>query len=141
MTTLKIGVVGYSAQKFSDFDAMHLLGVAFDRVLVDYPGATAFTIVSGLTDLGIPKLAYRAAMARGWRTSGIACAEAEKYDCFDVDEKKIVGDNWGDESKTFLDEIDVLVRIGGGKQSLAEVARFKANGGHVYEFELEALPA
>lgn len=85
-------------------------------------------------------LAYRAANLRGWKTSGIACAKAEEYKCFGVDERKIIGDNWGDESETFLKEVDVVVRIGGGKQSLNEVKTFSANGGRTYEYELAATP-
>jgi len=138
---LKIGVVGYSGQKFSKFDANRLLAEAFDAVLADHPDATDVWIVSGLTDLGIPALAYRAASVRGWKTSGIACSKAEKYDCFDVDERKIIGDNWGDESETFLKEVNVIVRIGGGKQSLAEVKTFSENGGHTYEYDLVAIPS
>jgi hypothetical protein len=52
----------------------------------------------------------------------------------------IIGENWGDESSAFLDEIDVIVRIGGGKQSLTEVQTFKDKGGKTYERELAALP-
>jgi hypothetical protein len=88
-----------------------------------------------------PALAYRIAAQRGWRTSGIACSKATDYDCFPVNEKKIVGANWGDESETFLRECDVIVRVGGGKQSLAEVAQFKSRGGTAYEFNLAALPS
>ena len=50
----------------------------------------------------------------------------------------IVGNNWGDESQTFLDSCDVIVRVGGGKQSFEEVAEFRRRGGRVYEHELAA---
>jgi hypothetical protein len=48
----------------------------------------------------------------------------------------IVGDNWGDESKTFLDSIDMLVRVGGGKQSLEECNEAKKQGIKVVEYDL-----
>lgn len=137
MTNLKIGVVGYSAQRFDETEACQALDRLFDQAS---DGRRDVTVVSGLTDLGIPALAYRIAAQRGWRTSGIACSKATDYDCFPVNEKKIVGTNWGDESETFLRECDVIVRVGGGEQSFAEAAQFKARGGVVYEFDLAALP-
>jgi hypothetical protein len=47
-----------------------------------------------------------------------------------------VGEQWGDESAAFLAAIDVLIRIGGGPQSLAEAARAKELGIRVIEREL-----
>lgn len=41
--------------------------------------------------------------------------KAKDYECFPVDEEIIVGKEWGDESETFLDRVDILVKIGGGK--------------------------
>jgi len=138
--TLKIGVVGYCPPtKFNESDANNLLAEAFDAVLADHLEATNIWVVSGLTNVGVLRLAYNAAVARNWKTSGIACVKAEDYDCFPVDERKIVGNNWGDESATFLQEIDVLVRIGGGDQSRTETATFKQRGGKVYEYELDII--
>lgn len=136
MRTLKIGVVGYSGQKFNQSDAKRLLTKAFDAVVADHSGASDIWIVSGLTDLGIPALAYRAARDREWKTSGVACSLAHLHPCFNVDESKIVGSNWGDESETFLSEIDVIVRVGGGRQSLAEVEAFSRTGKRMYQYEL-----
>lgn len=137
MTSIKIGVVGYSAQKFDEGAARTALNNLFDAAS---SGRHDVTVVSGLTDLGIPAVAYRIAQERGWQTAGVACAKAQDYECFPVDEQTIVGDNWGDESETFLATCDVLIRIGGGKQSLAEVAQFKETGRPVYEFDLASLP-
>jgi hypothetical protein len=77
------------------------------------------------------------------RTVGIACVKAREFECFDVDER-IVDEtwlNWGDESETFLREINALVRIGGGEQSHTEAAMFRERGGNVYEYELAAIPS
>jgi hypothetical protein len=134
---LKIGVVGYSAQKFDGDKAVSMIKEAYDmiaRLYVDRPK----TVVSGLTDLGIPALAYREAESRGWKTAGIACSKAAEYPCYSVDEKVIVGDEWGAESPVFLDSIDVLVRVGGGKQALRETAETKARGKQVIEYDLPA---
>ncbi|HLG28284.1 MAG TPA: hypothetical protein VI423_10905 [Paenisporosarcina sp.] len=149
MTTIRIGVVGYSGQKFDENEAQDLIAGTFDAIEMrwpdrkTHPGKRAVTltekvIVSGLTDVGIPALAYREAVRRGWKTVGIACEKAKEYDLFPVDKKIIVGKEWGDESETLLNNIDVLVRIGGGKQSLREVKQFQETGKPVIEHELEA---
>lgn len=134
---LEIGVVGYSAQKFNESEAERMIFEAFNQIDAQY-AEKAKVVVSGLTNIGIPALAYKEAAARGWRTVGIACSKAVEYECFPVDEEIIVGDEWGDESSTFLDTIDLLVRIGGGKQSLTETAEMKSRGKPVIEYDLPA---
>ncbi len=96
----------------------------------------AFEVVSGWTNLGIPKQAYEEAVKRKWFTVGIACKKAYEFPRFPVDRIVVVGENWGDESPTFLNSIDVLVRVGGGKQSLNETAEARKRGMDVYEFEV-----
>ena len=142
----RIGVVGYSAQKFDEAEATRLLRRAFNGIDYGFDRRFYFgpvAVVSGLTDLGIPALAYREAVSRGWRTIGIACSKAVEYPCFPVDKRIIVGDNWGDESPTFLNSIDFLVRVGGGKQAMREAAEFRKMKGNrefaVAEYDLPAL--
>lgn len=132
---VRVGVVGYSARKFDKKKGLGFLREAFDEIERKY--GKNIMIVSGLTDLGVPALAYREAVKRGWKTSGIACAKAEKYDTFDVDEKIIVGKEWGDESQTFIDSIDLMIRIGGGKQSHKETKIAASQGLPTREYELE----
>lgn len=132
--SFRVGVVGYSDKKFDKKVALELLCKSFDEVS---DGVDDITIVSGLTDLGIPSIAYKEALARKWRTVGIACKKASEYKCFDCDEIVMIGEEWGDESEKFLDSIDVLIRIGGGKQSLAEVKKAKEMCIKVIEHELE----
>lgn len=141
MGTLRIGVVGFSAQAFDKDAATLKLEHAIISAIADHSSNTDVEIVSGLTNLGIPAIAYAIAGANGYKTVGIACQKARKYECFPVDEEIIVGSEWGDESETFLDYIDVMVRVGGGKQTLTEVATFRESGGRIYEHELEAIPA
>jgi hypothetical protein len=133
---MNVGVVGYSGQKFDEEKAKGLISTNFD--LLETITNEDIVIISGLTNLGIPKLAYEEAVKRGWKTVGIACKKAKDYECFDVDETTIVGDNWGDESETFLNSLDVICRFGGGKQSLAEVDEAKEAGLKVFEYELKA---
>lgn len=137
MDEIRIGVIGYSTQKFNKSEAGRLLRKAFTIIDGLYADKSK-VVVSGLTDLGIPALAYREAVLRNWRTIGIACAKAKDYDCFPCDEEIIVGNEWGDESKTFLKLIDVLIRVGGGKQSIQETAEFRKSGRLVLEYDLPA---
>ncbi len=133
--TLRVGVVGYSDHCFNQTSALSLLRQAFDSL-----SQTAnVEVVSGLMHKGVPALAHMEAVQRGWKTVGIACIRAFEYPCFPVDERIIVGINWGDESATFLDMIDVLIRIGGSKQSLHEVYLARMQGKYVIELELSAL--
>jgi len=50
----------------------------------------------------------------------------------------LVGEEWGDESDTFLSMLDVMVKVGGGKQSVAEAEKAEANGLSVMKFDLKA---
>jgi hypothetical protein len=125
----RIGVVGYSSGNFDQKKALNTIRERYDEV----------TIVSGLTNIGIPALAYKYAKEHKLPTVGIACTKATEYDCFPCDKEIIVGKDWGDESDTFLKSIDYLVRVGGGDQSAKEVTKFKTMNGneHIMEFELE----
>ena len=135
--TYKIGVVGYSGQGFDLVLATAFLADGLSKAS-EY--VENIELVSGLTDVGIPALAYKLANIYGWETAGVACAKAKNYPCYDCDRVEIIGDNWGDESKAFLSQINALVRVGGGKQSIAETAKAKALGIPVYEYELLATP-
>ena len=131
---LRIGIVGYSAQKFNEEKARAIISKIFDDLEEQY--GDNIVVVSGLTAIGIPKLAYEEAKRRGWKTVGIACRKAYEYERFPVDEEIIVGENWGDESETFINNVDILIRIGGGTQSRKETEMAKKSGKEVIEFEL-----
>jgi len=113
--------------------------ICLDSVVPHRESLPQPTIVSGLTALGIPLLAYKYAESRGWKTMGIACSKAGDYECYACDRIHIVGDNWGDETSAFLASIDVLIRIGGGKQSLEECRKAQVMGIPVYQEDLSAL--
>lgn len=122
---MKLGIVGYSSGKFDESIAHILLLRGIVQAEIK-SGKMISEIVSGLTDQGIPGMAYHLAVKMdNIKTVGIACSKAGEYPCFAVDEAIIIGDEWGDESETFIDYIDILLRIGGGDQSLEEVSRFK----------------
>jgi hypothetical protein len=131
---MRVGVVGYSDQKFDQNSGRELIRKAFD--LLDLK--EKIEMVSGLTNVGIPAIAYEEATRRGWKTVGVACSQALDYDCFPVQEAVIVGQSWGDESEAFLDMIDLVIRVGGGRQSRKEAHLARLQGKQVIEFELPA---
>lgn len=123
---MRIGVVGYSHENFNHDVAYELLEQAFDRLIKDHPAKTV-EIVSGLTNSGVPKLAYQIAQKRAWITVGISAGRAlrVKSGVFPCDKQFLYGDEFGDESEQFIGYIDYLIRVGGGKQSHHEVELFK----------------
>ena len=135
---ISVGVVGYSGAKFDENIAKALVALALKQIELQHP-SNEYELVSGLTDMGIPSLAYREAAKLGWKTVGIACKKANDMACYPVDTEIIEGEDWGDESKTFLDNIDVLVRIGGGKQSKVETQKAKEMQMPVYEYDLAEI--
>lgn len=140
MDKLRLGVVGYCPPtRFNEEKAIEYLCDSFDKASSDFP-SHEITVVAGITNVGVLKLAYAEAKRRGWRTAGIGCKKAYDFEWFPTDEEPIiVGENWGDESPAFVNSIDALVRIGGGKQSLKETAQIRERGKKVYEYDLPAL--
>jgi predicted Rossmann-fold nucleotide-binding protein len=139
MSVTKIGVVGYSDDKVFDHNiAKALLAIAFDVVEEAHP-AESYELVSGLTNVGVPKLAYELADTREWTTIGLTAKEAKQYECYPVDKEIIVGENFGDESEAFIDYIDVFVRVGGGKQSMKEADMAKHSRIPMYQYDLPMI--
>jgi len=132
---MKVGVIGYSAQKFDEQEALTILRSLFSNLPTDSE------IVSGYTNLGIPGLAYKVAREFGFSCTGIACQKAKEYQCFPCD--KVVMDDcwveWGDESQTFLEYCDQFLRIGGGAQSIREAEIARQMGKSVIYHEMPAL--
>jgi len=131
---MRIGITGYSVQEFDEKQARTIITNIFDELERKY--GNNIIVVSGLTALGIPLIAYKEAQRRGWKTVGIACKKAYEFEIFPVDEEIIVGEDWGDESSTFIDNIDMLIRVGGGKQAHKEVEMAKKRGIPVIEYDL-----
>jgi hypothetical protein len=123
---LKIGVVGFSKEFFEVEEANFFLKKLITEI-ISIHSPKQIEIVSGLTNQGIPKLSYLYAQQMKYTTIGIAPKQAKtvKKGVFKVDKEIIFGQKFGDESQTFIDYIDVLVRVGGGKQSRHEVELFK----------------
>ena len=139
MENFHIGVVGYCPPtRFNVREAAFMARSAFDTIEIEFPDVPKI-VVSGLTDVGVLAIAYAEARKRGWKTMGIACMRAFEHPLFPVDKKIIVGATWGDESPRFLAKLDCMVRIGMGKQAVAECAIIAARGLPTYEFDLPAI--
>lgn len=125
---LKIGVVGYSRPNIPEPQTRALLQACFKtfimRAQVD---RLQVEIVSGLTNAGVPKVAYELASQWQVKTVGISAQEALQVECgvFPVRKQMLIGRLFGDESAFFINYVDCLARIGGGPQSLKEVEMFK----------------
>lgn len=121
----RIGVVGFSRSQFDHDAARRALAAGLDRLAA---GRDDCAVVSGLTNQGVPKLAYELAVARGLRTVGISARQALRVRAgvFPVDERILVGARFGDESAAFVAYIDALLRVGGGPQSRREVELYRA---------------
>lgn len=135
---LRIGVIGYSSKSFPIYKAHKrlfetLYGLSSNPVYKNY----TFEIWSGLTDYGIPALAYSIADSLNlvnyyknpsyfskYEKIGIAPKVAIKEKLCQVDRYRIVGNNYGDESNYFLSNVDILIKVGGGKQSINEYETF-----------------
>ena len=145
LRNLRIGVVGYCPPSvFNEAEAVTKLNRLFEAVLRDHHDSDRqVTVVSRWSNVGIPALAYCIAKERGWRTAGIACRKVFNYERFPVDESRVVGEQWGDESHAFLADITVLVGVGGGPQSLDEMETFGSTYGRdlVYYEDLARLNA
>lgn len=134
-----VGVVGYSQQKFDENEASLILEDAFDSIEEEYISNGEFehiVVVSGLTNMGIPSVAYQVAEDNGYETIGVAPDAARELELYDVDEIYWVGEQFGDESQVFIDMIDVIIRVGGGEQSLKEVEMAEEEDISVIEYDL-----
>lgn len=147
---LKIGVVGYSRANINEPKARALLQSCFMKFIAQaHAERLEIEVVSGLTNAGVPKVAYELATQWRLKTVGISAREAVEADSgvFPVRKQMLIGETYGDESAYFIQYIDCLARVGGGKQSLHEVEMFKEKLNHdpqllsqwLIEHELELL--
>lgn len=123
---MKIGVVGFSQDNIDHEQAREILMRSFQRLIEKHKHHDPIEIVSGLTNIGIPKIAYQIAEEFGFITVGISAERALHVKCgiYPVDQQMIDGKEFGDESDVFIHYIDYLIRVGGGKQSHQEVNLF-----------------
>ena len=134
---LRIGVIGWITQSFDVNKARILITRVFGLINQKYPKRRK-EVVSKLVNIGVPALAYNEAVVRDWRTMGIAPSIAKTLPCFPVNEEIIEGNGWYEESRLFIEKLDILVRIGGLYQCYDESREAKKNNKEVFEFNLNA---
>ncbi|EDP94835.1 hypothetical protein U8527_07945 [Kordia algicida OT-1] len=141
---VKYGIVGFSRNQFDKKAARDILQEEFQKIKEKHTEET-IEIVSGYTNSGVPKIAYELADEFGFVTVGFSAKQALRVrsGVYPVKKKIIIGNRFGDESEDFIRYIDVLIRVGGGKQSRHETALFKNLHDHksmdeiVKEFEVD----
>lgn len=130
-----IGFVGYSAMKFDESKAKEIIHTIFKSFNDDED----YVIISGATNMGIPKLVYEEAENYDMYLMGVMCKDGYTCELYPCDNILAIGNNWGDESETFIDLIDELYKIGGGPQSEKETEMALKKGIPVYEYQLESI--
>ena len=123
---LKIGIVGFSSPYFDQQHAHQILEEVFSALKQKHIGKE-IQIISGYTNMGVPKIAYQLADKMGFTTVGFTARQALKVKSglYPVKQAIIIGERFGDESEAFIKHIDGLIRVGGGQQSRREVQLFK----------------
>jgi len=123
---MKIGVVGFSRSSFDKKTAILKLRNILE-FLAEGKNPKEIEVVSGYTNMGVPRIAYRLADDMGLVTVGFSAQQALRIRAgvYPVQKKILVGERFGDESEAFIEYIDILIRIGGGPQSRHETALFK----------------
>lgn len=124
--TLKIGIVGFSRNAFDQKAARLILKEQF-AFLKNKHADKSIEIVSGYTNMGVPKISYELADEFGFITVGFSANQAlnVKTGVYPVQKVILHGERFGDESEKFIQYIDGLIRVGGGPQSRRETALFK----------------
>lgn len=138
VSTFKIGIVGEIDFESEKDAARLLLRHAINMAIMEEGGGRPVEIVTGLVNEGIPALAFELALERKYKTAGISTEEAWDYEWLPVDQCVLDCLQWGEQRMLFRNYIHALVRIGGGKQPLEDVAAVRKTGKPVYEFDPEA---
>ena len=92
-------------------------------------------ISTGATMPGVPGLFYDACEHLGITAMGVACEKAADYQLGKMRYLIIEGNDWGQESPTFLETSDEIVMIGGGGQAKREAIAAAASGKIVTVFQ------
>lgn len=123
---LIVGITGYSSKQPIDWNAakevmkeqlIHLVQKSSRKVIIS----------SGATNTGVPAMAYDVAHELGIRTIGIACKKPLNQSDLKLTSSLstvfFFGDNWGSESKIFLETSEYMIGLGGGKQARVEIEK------------------
>ena len=108
---VRIGVVGFSRSQFDPGEARQRLKEGVEELLRRAKvSAAEASLVSGLTNMGVPKLAYELAVSLGLRTVGVSAKQALRVSAgvFPVD---------------FLNSLEAAELAGATTESLLRMAK------------------
>jgi len=91
-------------------------------------------VSSGATMEGVPKIIYDICAEEGIAAMGVACEKAFNYPLGTMKYLVIEGQNWGDESPSFLKTSDEFVLLGGGGQAKREAIAASQEGKQIAVF-------
>ena len=92
-------------------------------------------ISSGATNEGVPKIIYDLCGSLGISAMGVTSAKAYDYPLGKMDYLIVMGNDWGEESPTFLNTSDEFIMLGGGGQAKREAIAAAASGKGVTVFQ------
>ncbi len=138
---MRIGIVGTSKYNIDQQEAYDVLCKVLDQVVgKKLKKKKVIEIVTGSG--AVPNVAFNIAMERGYlftyHTPWKGLKPKYRNDP-KVFKTIIVGQYFGDDSVEFIKYIDVLIRVGGGKQSHNEVTMFRNTkpNNKVYERDIK----
>lgn len=133
----KIGVVGFLDEDKIHPDTTKLLEKLVNQLCEMDVSKTSFCFVGGYTNIGINRILYNCCKANGVLIGAICSGKHKEYECWpNVDYLEVVGYEWGDESETFVNSVDMIIRIDGGAQSHSEILMAKEKDMVTEEFDL-----
>jgi hypothetical protein len=96
---------------------------------------SALVISSGATNEGVPKIIYQLCEELRIKAMGVTSEKAFDYQLGTMEYLIVVGENWGDESPTFLNTSDEILMLGGGGQAKREAIAADQMGKRVTVFQ------
>jgi len=125
-----VGVTGFSGQwsdqKIASDQTIREDALAATSLIRDHLEAlkaqygSRLVLSSGATMEGVPKIIYQLCEQLGIDAMGVTSAKAIDYQLGKMRYLVVEGDDWGQESATFLRTSDELIMIGGGGQAKRE---------------------
>lgn len=129
---INIGFVGFSDEtRYDKEKAVCLIDEIFKEIKNKYfKDNEKICIISGATNCGIPRLVYEKAVELNKEYNkfivvGVMAKEGYQFELFPCDVIYAVGNSFGEESKFFVNKLDVFYKIGGGAQSENEILMAK----------------
>lgn len=140
-----VGATGFSGQwSTAKIEANPLLQATVDEAtiaLTDHLKHLKATygdklvLSSGATMEGVPKIIYDVCVHEGIAAIGVACEKAFNYPLGSMKYLIIEGQEWGNESQTFLKTSDEILILGGGGQAKREAMAAGLEGKKVSVFQ------